>query len=36
MSAERGGRWDLRRVFRLPSTRRRLRDDVEAELAFHL
>ena len=30
------GRWNLRRVFRLPSTRRRLHDDVEAELAFHL
>ncbi len=29
-------RWSLRRVFRLPTTRRRLRDDVEAELAFHL
>ena len=29
-------RWNLRRVFRLPSTRRRLHDDVEAELAFHL
>jgi putative ABC transport system permease protein len=30
------GKWNLRRVFRLPSTRRRLHDDVEAELAFHL
>jgi len=35
MSAS-GGRWNLRRVFRLPTTRRRLHDDVEAELAFHL
>ena len=30
------GRWNLRRVFRLPSTKRRLRADVEAELAFHI
>lgn len=37
MSGEGGDRrWNLRRVFRLPSTRRRLHADVEAELAFHL
>ena len=29
-------RWNLRRVLRLPSTRGRLRADVEAELSFHL
>ena len=36
MSDPRNRRWDLRRVFRLPSTRRRLHADVEAELAFHV
>lgn len=29
-------RWNLRRVFRLPSSRARLHDDVDAELAFHI
>src|SRR5437764_2249528 len=29
-------RWNLRRVFRLPSTRARRRAEVDAELAFHL
>jgi predicted permease len=29
-------RWNLRRVFRLPSNRSRVRADVDAELAFHL
>lgn len=29
-------RWNLRRVFRLPSTDQRLSDDVDAELEFHI
>lgn len=29
-------RWNLRRVFRLPSTRRRVHEDVDAELEFHI
>ena len=36
MSPSDRSRWNLHRVFRLPSTRRRVRADVEAELAFHL
>ncbi|HEY4217121.1 MAG TPA: ABC transporter permease [Gemmatimonadaceae bacterium] len=29
-------RWNLRRVFRLPATRARVRADVDAELEFHI
>ncbi len=36
MTRDEGGRWNLRRVFRLPAARRRARYDVEQELAFHL
>src|SRR6185436_11210143 len=32
-----GGGWNrLRRVFRLPTTRGRIRDEVDSELQFHL